>query len=167
MRAIAAMALVAALGLATCAPATTTAPSTAPSLAPSEPTPVAPTGPAGSLSAIVLREAPSIGEFGCDAIGAEPTFHSLTFRIDPAAAEQVTAVTDTGVTFTTYWSTGFQPGTTTERVIRDPAGRVVVTDGKVIPVPEADSPRLNGGYPVSVCNGSHKLYVFDEPIPEG
>jgi hypothetical protein len=123
------------------------------------------TGPAGSGLAIVLHEAPSIGEFACDAIGAEPAFHSLTFRIDPAAAEQVTAVTDTGATFTTYWSVGFQPGTA-ERVIRDPAGRVVVTDGTVIPVPAADNPQLNG-YPVAVCNGSNRLYVFDEPDPGG
>jgi hypothetical protein len=170
MRAIAAMALAVTLGLAACAPAATTAPSTAPStalsVAPSEPTPVVPTGPAGSQSAIVLRQAPSIGEFGCDAIGAEPTFHSLTFRIDPAAAEQVTALTDTGVTFTTYWSASFQPGTGAERVIRDRAGQVVVFDGKVIQLPKADNPQLNG-YPVSVCNGSNTLYVFDEPDPGG
>jgi hypothetical protein len=158
MRAIAAFALVAALGLGACVPAATTTPPTAPAVAPSVPPSMTPTGPATSQAAIVLHPAPPGGP-GCDAIGIEPTPHSLTFRIDPAAAEQVTARTDTGVTFTTYWSAGFQPGTAMERVIRDPAGAVVVTDGDVVQLPEAASLRLHG-YLVIGCNGSNKLYVY-------
>ena len=107
----------------------------------------------------VLHPAPAEGGPTCDSIGADPTPHSLTFRIDPTAAEQVTALTDTGVTFTTYWSAGFQPGTATERVIRDPAGQVVVADGDVLAIPEAANLRLHG-YIVVACNGPNTLYVF-------
>ena len=104
-------------------------------------------------TAIVLHEAPA--NLGCDTIGIDYT--SVTFRIDPAAAEQVAAVTDTGVTLTTYWSAGFQPGSDAERVIRDPAGKVVVSHGEVLLVPPAAYPRLAGYF---VCLGPDKLYVL-------
>jgi hypothetical protein len=81
----------------------------------------------------------------------------MTFRIDPAATEQVSAVTDTGVTLATYWSAGFMPGTDTERLVRDPNGNVVVTDGDVLQVPPAAYPRLGGYF---VCLGPAKLYVL-------
>lgn len=155
MRAIAVLALAGMLGLAACATSASTAPSFAPSGAPS----LIPDVPGGSSGAIVLRQAPAEGYPPCDSIGVDNPAHSVTFRIDPDAAEQVTALTDTGVTFVTYWSPGFQSGTPTERVIRDPAGQVVVTDGDVLALPEGSHPRLHG-YLVLLCNGSNTLYVF-------
>ena len=104
-------------------------------------------------SGIVLRQAPA--DLGCDAIGVE--YHEATFHIDPAATEQVSALTDTGVSLLTYWSAGFQPGTPVERVVRDPAGRVVVADGDVFTIPAAAQPRLHGYF---VCLGSNELYVL-------
>jgi hypothetical protein len=112
----------------------------------------APSGtPSGST--IDLHEAPA--NLGCDTIGVD--YKSMTFHIDPAAAEQVSATTDTGVTLVTYWSVGFVPGTDSERVIRDPAGKVVVTDGEVLQVPPAAYPRLAGYF---VCLGTSKIYVL-------
>ena len=84
-------------------------------------------------------------------------YRTLTFRIDPAATEQVTAVSDTGVQLMTYWSAGFVPGTTAERVVRDPAGQVVARDGEVLTVPEAAFPELHGYF---VCLNPTKLYVL-------
>lgn len=104
-------------------------------------------------STIVLHEAPA--NLGCDTIGID--YKSMTFHIDPAATEQVSAETDTGVTLVTYWSAGFQAGADSERVVRDPAGKVVVTDGDVVEVPPAAYPRLAGYF---VCLGPDKLYVL-------
>jgi hypothetical protein len=126
-----------------------------------------PTGPGTSASApisgtsIVLREAPV--EPACDAIGMDPAPRRLTFTIDPGATEQVSASTDTGVTFATYWSPGFQPGTDAERVIRDPAGQVVVTDGDALDIPEGAPLRLQS-YLVLLCPGGAEdaLYVLLE-----
>jgi hypothetical protein len=145
-----------ALGACSAGATTITTPSWVPVVTSSPPVSSASLPPSPGF---VLHPAPAKGGPACDAIGAEPTAHSLTFRIDPTAAEQVTALTDTGVTFTTYWSAGFQPGTATERVIRDPAGQVVVADGDVLAIPEAANPRLHG-YLVVGCNGPNTLYVF-------
>ena len=133
------------LSLAAC---TGTSPGTSPSQT-AEPS----ASPSASGTAIVLHEAPA--NLGCDTIGIDYT--SVTFRIDPAAAEQVAAVTDTGVTLTTYWSVGFQPASDAERVIRDPAGKVVVSHGEVLLVPPAAYPRLAGYF---VCLAPDKLYVL-------
>jgi hypothetical protein len=108
---------------------------------------------APSGSTIVLHEAPA--NLGCDTIGVD--YKSMTFHIDPAAAEQVSATTDTGVTLVTYWSVGFVPGADSERVIRDPAGKVVLRDGEVLQVPPAAYPRLAGYF---VCLGTDKIYVL-------
>jgi hypothetical protein len=108
---------------------------------------------APSATTVVLHEAPA--NLGCDAIGIDYT--SMTFHIDPAAAEQVSAETDTGVTLVTYWAAGFQPGSDTERVVRDPAGETVVTDGDVLRVPPAAYPRLGGYF---VCLAPDKLYIM-------
>jgi hypothetical protein len=113
----------------------------------------APTSGAPSGSTIDLNEAPA--NLGCDTIGID--YRSMTFHIDPAATEQVSATTDTGVTLVTYWSAGFVPGTDSERVIRDPAGKVVVKDGEVLQVPPAAYPRLAGYF---VCLGTNKIYVL-------
>jgi hypothetical protein len=117
------------------------------------PTSGAPSGAPTAGSTIVLHETPA--NLGCDTIGVD--YKSMTFHIDPAAAEQVSATTDTGVTLLTYWSVGFVPGADTERVIRDPAGMVVVTDGQVLQIPPAAYPRLAGFF---VCLGTDKIYVL-------
>ena len=89
--------------------------------------------PPSSAAAITLHT--FAGPLGCDSIGwpdeIEP-YTSLTFRIDPAAEEQVRAVSDTGRELATHWEVGFVPGSATERVIRDPDGQVVARDGEVV-----------------------------------
>jgi hypothetical protein len=106
------------------------------------PTPPAPTS---APPAIVLNRSPA--DLGCDSIGWPDDverFRSLTFRIDPAAAEQVMAVSDTGVELETSWAPGFEPGSATERVVRGPDGQVVARDGEVVDLPEAANPELHG-----------------------
>jgi hypothetical protein len=92
---------------------------------------------------------------GCDTIGVDYT--RMTFRIDPDAAEQVVAVTDTNAQLLTYWSTGFRQAPSGERAIVDPAGKVVVTDGQALEKPAAAYPRLAGYF---VCLGPNALYVL-------
>ena len=119
-----------------------------PSTSPSS-SPAATTAP----SALVLRAAPA--NLGCDSIGVD--YHRVTFRIDPTAAEQVSAVADTGKQLLTYWAAGFHPGTATDRVVRDPANQVVVSDGEVLSIPQGDWPRLRGHF---VCPAPNALYVL-------
>jgi hypothetical protein len=119
-----------------------------PSTSPSS-SPAAATAP----SALVLRAAPA--NLGCDSIGVD--YHRVTFRIDPTAAEQVSAVADTGKQLFVYWAAGFQPGTATDRVVRDPSGQVVVSDGEVLSIPQGDWPRLRGHF---VCPAPNALYVL-------
>ena len=104
--------------------------------------------PAGS-PAFELRESPP--DLGCDSIPVEYT--TVTFRIDPAAVEPVTAITDTGLSLETAWAAGFRAGTAAERVVRDPNGQVVVKDGDVVPV----SGRLGGYF---MCLTPRKLFVL-------
>ena len=138
---------------ATSSSATPDAPvATATASSPSAPSPTT-TPSSSSATTVVLHEAPA--NLGCDTIGIDYT--SVTFRIDAAAAEQVAAVTNTGVTLITYWSVGFQPGSDAERLIRDPAGKVVVSHGEVLLVPPAAYPRLAGYF---VCLGPDKVYVL-------
>jgi hypothetical protein len=101
---------------------------------------------------IVLRRAPA--DLACDAIPVE--YHSLTFHIDPAAAEQVSAVADTGVRLLINWAAGFEPGTAAERVVRDPAGQVVVADGDVLQVGQ----RLQG-YVVCLTDAEVDVLLAD------
>lgn len=124
--------------LAACA--SNTAPSPGPTVQPATPS---------LSSAIVLRPAPA--DLGCDSIGVE--YQSVTFHIDPAATEPVGAVTDTGVSLVTHWAAGFRAGTAAERVVRDPAGQVVVADGDVLKVGQ----RLHGYF---VCLSHSALYVL-------
>ena len=77
----------------------------------------------------------------------------MTFHIDPAATEPVSATTDTGVSLTTYWPAGFTAGTAAERAVRDASGTVVATDGETLKVGE----QLHGYY---VCTGPTKVYVM-------
>ena len=116
--------------------------------------------PAGSPG-IVLRQAPA--NLGCDAIGWEgEPYKSLTFHIDPDAAEQVWAESDTGATLTTQWSEGFQAGTPEERVVRDPQGGVFIADGEVVEVPEGANLMVKGYF---ICLRPETLYVL--PAGEG
>jgi hypothetical protein len=131
-------------------PAEPTAPETS---APASPAPSTPAASPSSATTIVLREAPA--GMGCDAIGVDYT--SLTFRVDPAATEQVSAVTDTGVTLATYWAAGFLPGNDSELLVRDPAGEVVVAHGDTLSVPSGTYPRLQGYF---VCLAPDRLYVL-------
>jgi hypothetical protein len=151
------------LALAACAtnaPSTASPATMAPAVptTPGEPTPVPivpganqGAAPAGS-PAFALRESPR--DLACDAIGVE--YRSVTFRIDPAASEPVTAVTDLGTTLLTHWEQGFQAGAMGELLIRDPNGQIVVKDGDVLVVPGAAWPRLSGYF---VCLAPNKLFV--------
>ena len=135
-------------------PSETAAPSESriPSTPSTTATPMAePTASPSSAPGFVLRAGTATG--GCDAIGVE--YQGLTWRIDPAADEPVTAITNTGVTLLTYWAPGFTAGTADERVIRDPAGVVVVRDGDGLRVGD----RLAGYF---VCLGPQHLYVFTQ-----
>ena len=104
---------------------------------------------APSSAVIVLHETPD--NLGCDSIGIDYT--TMTFHIDVAAAEQVSAMTDTGVSLVTYWPAGFKADTAGERVVRDTAGQVVATDGEVLRVG-----RPLHGY--GVCPSTSKLHVM-------
>jgi hypothetical protein len=133
------LALFAAIAVAACAPPASDR--TAPPSAATSPSPIA------------LRTAPA--NLGCDTIGVG--YRSVTFHIDRTTAEQVSVTTDTGRSLLTYWSTGFRPGAAVERVVRDPAGQVVVTDGQVLPIPQAAWPRLHVYF---VCPSPNALYVL-------
>ena len=102
-----------------------------------------------SSGSIVLHGTPV--DLGCDSIGIDYT--TMMFHIDPAAAEPVSAMTDTGVSLITYWPVGFTLGAAAERVVRDVAGMVVATDGETLKVGE----QLHGYY---VCLAPTKLYVM-------
>lgn len=100
---------------------------------------------AASSTAIVLHETPE--NLGCDSIAID--YKTVTFHIDPAAAEPVSAMTDTGVSLVTYWPAGFTAG---EGVVRDAAGAVVANDGEVF----QGGQRLHGYF---VCEGPATFYV--------
>jgi hypothetical protein len=105
---------------------------------------------AGSPPAFALNRAPA--DLGCDSIGWPddvPPFHALTFKIDPAADEPVSARSDTGVELETWWVPGFEPGESSERVVRGPDGQVVARDGEVVVLPPRQNAKLHG-YPLCV-----------------
>ena len=125
---------------------------TAPSASPSVPaTPAVASGAAG----MVLQLAPA--DLGCDAMGVP--YRSVMIKIEPAAADSVTAVTDLGATLRTFWSLGFVGGPPDDPVVRDPAGQVVATDGERLEIPEGAWPRLHGYF---VCPSTNALYVLLE-----
>lgn len=97
----------------------------------------------------MLHETPD--DLGCDSIGIDYT--SMTFHIDPTAAEQVSATTDTGVSLVTYRPAGFTTGGAVPSVVRDAAGKVVMTDGDVL----QGCQLLHGYY---VCPAPTKIYVM-------
>ena len=133
LRSIALGALVAACGL----PGATTSPES----------PAVPTG-----AAIQLRQAPP--NLGCDTVGVD--YRQVTFEIDPAAADPVTALTDTGKVLRTFWSADFR-GSAADKTVLDPTGAVVAADGEVLAIPEGAFPRLHGYF---VCPSSDTLYIL-------
>ena len=119
----------------------------APSVAPSG---EAPSGEAPSGGGLVLQPAPA--NLGCDTMAVP--YRSVTFKIDPAAADPVTATTDGGATLKTFWSVGFVGGAAD---VQDPNGQVVAKDGDVLEIPQDAFPRLKGYF---VCPSSDALYVL-------
>ena len=113
-----------------------------------------PAAPSQSAAAgLQLRVAPA--DLGCDAMGVP--YRSATFKVDPFAADPVTAVTDQGASLRTFWSAGFEGGPATDPVVRDPAGQIVAADGDVLTIPEGEWPRLKGYF---VCPSADALYVL-------
>lgn len=109
--------------------------------------------PPASGAVIALQPAP--GDLGCDAIGVG--YREVTFQIDPAAAEQVTALADTGIVLDTFWAVGFRGGSSVDKTVLDPTGAVVVTDGEKLAFPEGARPRLKGYF---VCPSPDALYIL-------
>lgn len=116
------------------------------------------TAPASPGAQIQLRQAPA--DLGCDAMGV--AYREVTFRIDPTAVEQVSAVTNTGAILRTFWSAGFRGGAAEEKVVRDPTGAIVAVDGEVLGIPQDAWPRLHGHF---VCPSPDALYILT-PDPE-
>ena len=111
------------------------------------------TAPASAEATIQLQQAPA--DLGCDAMGVP--YREVTFRIDPAAAEQVSAVADTGAILRTFWSVGFRGGPASEKSVIGPAGAAVATDGDVLAIPQGAWPRLDGYF---VCPSPAALYIL-------
>jgi hypothetical protein len=118
--------------LVTGSPAPPVTPGATQSQAPGESVQASPGSSVGA-AAIVLNRAPA--DLGCDSIGwpddVQP-FQSLKFHIDPAAPDNVTALSDTGINLKVSWVPGFEPGPATDRVVLGPDGAVVASDGEVL-----------------------------------
>lgn len=82
--------------------------------------------------------------------------NDVTFRIDPAASEPVTALGSDGRTLHVRWPVGFYGGTTTDPVVRDAYGRVVARDGEQLNNPQEGFPDLHG---YSACFGGDTLWI--------
>ena len=122
-----------------------------PASAPPASTPVA----SGGEIPLEIQLQPAPGNLGCDTIGVD--YREVTFQIDPAAAEQVTALADTGSVLQTFWAAGFRGGTVADKTVLDPTGAVVVTNGDKLAIPEGAVPRLKGYF---VCPSPDALYIF-------
>ena len=103
-------------------------------------------------AAIQLRQAPP--NLACDTIGVD--YRQVTFEIDSAAADPVTALTDTGKVLRTFWSADFR-GSATDETVLDPTGAVVAANGEVLAIPEGARPRLHGHF---VCPSTDTLYIL-------
>ena len=141
--------IVLAVLVAACGSAT---PTSAPASEPPASSPPA-SAPAASGAAIQLQPAPA--NLGCDTIGVD--YREVTFQIDPSAAEQVTALANTGLVLHTFWAAGFTGGTADDKVVFDPTGAVVVTDGDMLAIPQGAFPRLQGYF---VCPSPDALYIL-------
>ncbi len=100
-----------------------------------------------------LRLSFAPADAGCPLAGLPA---QITFRIDPAALDQVVAIRPDGRALHIFWSQGFQGGTLEDPVVRDPNGQVVARDGEVV----IDPGRGIHGH--AVCSGSDSLYVLLE-----
>ncbi|MFL5684673.1 MAG: hypothetical protein ACJ77D_01335 [Chloroflexota bacterium] len=116
-----------------------------------DPSPASSQSPAAGAT-IALRAAPP--DLGCDAMPVE--YRRVTFQIDPAAGDPVTARTDTGKSLPTFWSAGFA-GSAEGPAVMDPSGQVVAAHGETLDVPEGALPRLHGYF---VCPSTDALYVL-------
>jgi hypothetical protein len=97
---------------------------------------------------------PAPANMGCDTIGVD--YREVTFKIDPGAADPVTAIANTGTVLRTFWAAGFIAGAP-NKVVLDQFGGVVVTDGDKLAIPEGTFPRLKGYF---VCPSPDALYVL-------
>ncbi len=124
---------------------------------PSQPQPSQPavTGSAGATLPLRVNQSD-----GCDTIQVQ--YRTATFRIDPAAADPVTAITDQGASLQTFWASGFEGGSAGDPVVRDPDGQVVAADGEVLTIPVGAFPILHGHW---VCPSEDALYVFLPDAP--
>jgi hypothetical protein len=109
--------------------------------------------PAGSGAAIELQSAPA--DLACDTIGVD--YREVTFQFDPGSTTQVTALANTGLVVRTFWSAGFRGGTADNKVVFDPTGAVVVSEGDKLAIPEGAFPRLKGYF---VCPAPEALYIL-------
>ena len=125
--------------------------SAGPTLQPSVAPPLAPV-PAESGPVFQLNPAPA--NLGCDTIGVD--YREVTFKVDPAAADPVTALANTGTVLRTFWAAGFIAGAP-NKVVLDHFGAVVVTDGDKLAIPEGAFPRLSGYF---VCPSPDALYIL-------
>ena len=83
---------------------------------------------------IALQPAPA--NMGCDTIGVD--YREVTFQIDPAAAEQVTALASTGSVLDTFWGTGFRGGPAADKTVLippAPSSRRTVRNWRSLQVP--------------------------------
>lgn len=144
LRTILYLASVAVLAAACASPAASTAkPPSVASPAPSQ---------SGAEGTMALRAAPA--DLGCDAMPVD--YRRVVFQLDPAAAEPVTAQTDTGKSLQTFWSAGFV-GVADGPAVKDPSGQVVAGNGEALDVPEGALPRLHGYF---VCPSTDAIYVL-------
>ena len=109
--------------------------------------------PVASGAEIQLQPAPA--NLGCDTMAVD--YREVTFQIDPAAAEQVTALANTGTVLHTFWAAGFSGGSAADKTVLDPTGAVVATNGDKLAIPEGAFPRLNGYF---VCPSPDALYIL-------
>jgi hypothetical protein len=107
-----------------------------------------------SGTGIQLQPAPA--NLGCDTIGVD--YREVTFQIDAAAEEQVTALANTSTVLHTFWSAGFRGGPAADKTVLDPTGAVVATNGDKLAIPEGAFPRLKGYF---VCPSPDALYILE------
>jgi hypothetical protein len=115
--------------------------------------PVASPAESAPVGTIQLNVAPA--NLGCDAMGVP--YRSLTISVDPAATDQVTALSDDNAPLKTFWSAGFVGGPLDDPAVLDPDGNVVARDGEVVVIPDGQWPRLHGYF---VCPSPDAIYVL-------
>ena len=129
------------------------APSVTASPAVTSPPPAPSADPSADASTLSLATAPA--DLGCDAMGV--AYRSVRFEVDATAADQVTAIADTGAALKTYWSAGFRGGPVADGTVLGPQGEVVASDGDELPIPTGAWPRLGGYF---VCPAPTAIYVL-------